>query len=51
MIVFEYFFDKMNIFGPRMNEMPARIDREMEDMEEVRLPVCLSHSLHVNWFL
>ena len=47
MIVFEYFFDKMDIFGPRMNEMAARIDREMEDMDEV----CLSHSLHVNWFL
>ena len=42
MIVFEYFFDKMDIFGPRMNEMAARIDREMEDVEEVCLPVCLS---------
>ena len=39
MIVFEYFFDKMEIFGPRMNEMAAK---KMEDMEEVRLSVCLS---------
>ena len=37
MIVFEYFFDKMEIFGPRMNEMAAK---KMEDMEEVRLSVC-----------
>ena len=42
MIVFEYFFDKMNIFGPRMNEMVARINLEMEDMEKVCLPVYLS---------
>ena len=42
MIVFEYFFDKMNIFGPKMDEMAARINLEMEDMEEVCLPVCLS---------
>ena len=41
MIVFEYFFDKMDIFGPKMNEMVARINLEMEDMEEVCLPVCL----------
>ena len=38
MVVFEYFFDKMNIFGPKMDEMAAKIDR---DMEEVCLPVCL----------
>ena len=47
MIVFEYFFDKMDIFGPKMNKMAAKIDREMEDMEEVRLSICLS----CNWFL
>ena len=49
MVVFEYFYDKMDIFGPKMNEM-ARVDLEMEDMEEVclsisasvYLPVCLS---------
>ena len=41
MIVFEYFFDKMNIFGPKMDEMTARINLEMEDMEEVCLSVCL----------
>ena len=50
MVVFEYFFDKMDIFGPKMNEM-ARIDLEMEDMEEVCLSisvsVCLSISLSV----
>ena len=42
MVVFKYFFDKMDVFGPKMNEMAARIDREMEDMEEVCLPVCPS---------
>ena len=42
MVVFEYFFDKMDIFGPKMNEMATRINQEMEDMEEVCLPVCLS---------
>ena len=42
MIVFEYFFDKMDIFGPKLNKMAAKIDREMEDMEEVRLSICLS---------
>ena len=42
MVVFKYFFDKMDVFGPKMNEMAARIDREMENMEEVCLPVCPS---------
>ena len=42
MVVFEYFFDKMDIFGPKMDEMAARINRERKDMEEVCLPVCLS---------
>ena len=42
MIVFEYFFGKMDIFRPRMNEILARIDREMEDMEEVCLFACLT---------
>ena len=46
MIVFEYFYNKMDIFGPKMNEM-ARINPEMEDMEEVCLSVCLSISLSV----
>ena len=45
MIVFEYFFDKMDIFGPKMNEMAARINLEMEDMEEVCLPVCHQFTL------
>ena len=44
MIVFEYFFDKMKVFGPKMNEMAARINLEMEDMKEVRLSVNLSVS-------
>ena len=34
MVVFEYFFDKMDIFGPKMNEMAARINPEMEDIED-----------------
>ena len=42
MIVFEYFYDKMNIFGPKMDEMAAKINPEIEDMKEVCLPVCLS---------
>ena len=44
MVVFEYFFEKMDIFGPRMNEMAARTNLEMEDMEEVCLfvSVCLT---------
>ena len=42
MVVFEYFYDKMNIFGPKMDEMAARINPEIEDMKEVCLPVCLS---------
>ena len=45
MIVFEYFFDKMDIFRPRMNEMLARI---MEDMKKVCLSIT---SVHENWFL
>ena len=51
MVVFKYFYDKMDVFGPKMNEMAAKIDLEMEDMDEVCLSVYLSHSLHVNWFL
>jgi len=30
MIVFEYFYDKIKVFGPRM-------DKEMKNQEEVRL--------------
>ena len=41
MVVFEYFYNKMDIFGPKMNEVAARINPEMEDMEEVSLSVCL----------
>ena len=55
MIVFEYFYDKMDIFGPRMNEMAARINLEMEDMEKVCLfvyqSIYLFHSLLVNQIL
>ena len=51
MIVFEYFFEKMDIFRPKMNEMATRINPEMEDMEEVCLSisasVCLSVCLSV----
>ena len=38
MIIFEYFFNKMNIFGPKMNS-------RMEDMEDVSRFVCLCVSL------
>ena len=43
MIVFEYFYDKMDVFGPRMDAMAGR-DMEMEDEEEVSLfiPASLS---------
>jgi len=34
MIVFEYFHDKMEVFGPKMDSMAAR-ELEMEDEEEV----------------
>ena len=34
MIIFEYFFNKMNIFGPKMNS-------RMEDMEDVSRFVCV----------
>jgi len=36
MIVFEYFHDKMEVFGPKMDNMAAR-ELEMEDEEEVSL--------------
>ena len=36
MIVFEYFYDKMEVFGPRMDNMAAR-ELEMEDEKEVSL--------------
>ena len=36
MIVFEYFHDKMEVFGPKMGKMAAR-ELEMEDEEEVSL--------------
>ena len=42
MVVFEYFFDKMNIFGPEMDVMAARINQERKDMEEVCPSPCLS---------
>ena len=47
MVVFEYFYDKMDIFGPKMNEM-ARVDLEMEDMEEVCLSISASVCLSVH---
>ena len=52
MVVFEYFYGKMDIFGPKMDEMAARINPEMEDMEEVCLSVCLSVIyLPMSWHL
>ena len=42
MVVFKYFFEKMDVFEPKMNEMAAKIDLEMGDMDEVCLSVCLS---------
>ena len=51
MIVFEYFYDKMDVFGPKMDDVAARDDPEMEDVclslcllvcLSVFLPVCLS---------
>ena len=47
MVVFKYFYDKMNIFGPKMNEMATGINLEMEDMEEVCLSICVSICLSV----
>ena len=47
MVVFEYFFNKMDIFGPKMDVMAARIDQERKDMEEVCLFPCLSPCLSV----
>ena len=53
MVVFEYFYDKMDIFGSKMNEM-ARVDLEMEDLEMEDLEmedmeeVCLSISASVS---
>ena len=47
MVVFEYFYDKMDIFGPKMNEMATRFDLEMEDMEEVCLSISASVYLSV----
>ena len=41
MIVFEYFYDKMEVFGPEMDVMAAR-DLEMEDEEDVSLFISVS---------
>ena len=46
MIVFEYFYDKMEVFGPEMDNMNAR-ELEMEDKEEVSLFTFVSVSLPV----
>ena len=42
MIVFEYFFSKMDLFGPKMDKMRFRDSLEMEDVKEVCLSVFLS---------
>ena len=47
MIVFEYFFDKMEVFELKINERAEKHDLEMEDIEQV----CLTHSLHLISFL
>jgi len=52
MIVFEYFYDKMEVFGPEMDNMAAR-ELEIEDEKDeeevslftvvsICLPICLS---------
>ena len=47
MIVFEYFFDKMEVFELKINERAEKNDLEMEDIEQL----CLTHSLHLISFL
>ena len=41
MIVFEYFFDKMEIFELKINERAEKHDLEMEDIEQVCLTICI----------
>ena len=47
MIVFEYFFDKMEVFEQKINERAEKHYLEMKDIKQV----CLSHSLHLISFL
>ena len=47
MIVFEYFFDKMEVFELKINERAEKHDLKMEDIKQV----CLTHSLHLISFL
>ena len=47
MIVFEYFFSKVDVFGPKIEKMAFRDSLEMEDMKEVCLSVFLSLCVHV----
>ena len=49
MIVFEYFYDKMEVFGPRMDNMAAR-DLKAKDEAKVSL---FSQSVHlsVDWYV
>ena len=46
MIVFEYFYDKMDVFGPEMDNLAAR-ELEMEDEKQVSLFTVVSVSLPV----
>jgi len=48
MIVFEYFYDKMDVFGPEMDDVAAGDDPEMEEVcLSLCLLVCLSVCLSV----
>ena len=42
MIVFEYFYDKMEIFELKINEKAEKHDLEMEDIEQVCLTISFS---------
>ena len=51
MIVFEYFFRKMDVFGPKMDKMTCRDSLEMKDMKEVCFSVLFFVSLCTCVFL
>ena len=49
MIVFEYFFSKVDVFGPKIDKMAFRDGLETKDLKEVCLSVfCLSVYMYVS---
>ena len=42
MIVFEYFYDKMKVFGPRMDEIAATHQKKVSLQIVVSLSICWS---------